>query len=117
MGLRAGAHHKGVMHMEGMEGTEKTGSAALKKLRDEMIEMTVELRKLIEEIQLNFTDISEAIDNKVNVVIAIEQGGHIDVIQKPDWLRIIVRDYNIDGVDRAALDFDDNKRPYVFEEF
>jgi len=49
--------------------------------------------------------------DKVNVVISIKHGAVIDV-QAPSCVDVVIRDYDIDGIDEDLLEVDEDRDLY-----
>ncbi len=52
-------------------------------------------------------------DNKTTIIIDVEGGLIQEIHNKPDDIEIIVRDYDVEGVEEDRIKIDEDKRKYI----
>ena len=52
-------------------------------------------------------------DNKTTIIIDVEDGLIQEIHNKPDDIEIIVRDYDVEGVEEDRIKIDEGKREYI----
>ncbi len=52
-------------------------------------------------------------NNKITIIIDVEGGLIQEIHNKPDDIEIIVRDYDVEGVEEDRIKIDEDKRKYI----